>query len=355
MSTHPSFAVLYRQSRYTRTDGGGKVVTRQNRQELFAVAGVAFLIKHDASFRRLFLQKICGVAETDLDFPFELEVQPASHADLRLRCAETKALYVVEFKLGAILQPKQDPTQPDAFFKADSGYGWNILNAAEYASAVHRTYVVLQNWRTFEDAEKNGIRVLSRAWKDLVDSQIVESPLTHDLLDTLGGWGIATLRFRHTKHMTKAKHTQDAADLFQIVTVTAEEVGIKPSKFDFDVQSGDGSGGYFGLNVPFGLPRFSKLEKSAGQGDENLGWFGYSSSDNGASTLDVWIYCKPSKAAESPQAKTLEYVQKRLGKSFEGSALSVEGGVRISVSGDAVSDDKQWLAHVFDALRDNAG
>lgn len=355
MSTQPSFGTLFQQSRYTRTNTDGKAVTRQNRQELFAVAGVAFLIKHDESFRRTFLRSICGVAEADLDRQFEVEVQPASHADLRLRCAETKALYIVEFKLGAFLQPKQNPAQPDAFFEPDRGYGWAILNAAEYSKDEHRTYVVLQNWRTFEDGQKDGIRVLSRAWKDLIVAQSEERPLTRDLLDTLGGWGIATLKFRHTTHMKKAKHTQDAADLFQIVTVIAEEIGIKPHKFDFDVQSGDANDGYFGLNIPFGLPHFSKLEKCAGHGDENLGWFGYSSGDDGAPTLDAWIYCKPSKATETPQTKTLEYVQKRLGAEFAGSVLASEGQVRISINGEAVTDDKQWFATVFDALRDHAG
>ena len=350
----PSFGTLFRQSRYTRNDAEKKSWTRQNRQELFAVAGVAFLLKHDNAFRRTFLEKICGMSEVEIDHPIEVEVQPEAHADLRIRCQATKALYIVEFKIGAQLQAKQDPAWPDAFFGPETGYGWTIANAPEYNNCSQRTYIVLQNWRTFEDGNVGAVRTLSRAWKDLVVPSTEETSLTRDLLDTLGGWGIAALRFRHTTHMNKSKHTKDAADMFQIITAIAEEMGIKPHKFDFDVQPGGDGEAYFGLNVPFGLKSFSKLEKHAGQGDDHLGWFGYSSGEEGASTLDVWIYCKPSKATETPQSKTLEFAKKRLGTNFAGSVSDTEGHVRVSVAGDDVSDDNQWFASVFDAVRDGA-
>jgi hypothetical protein len=111
---------------------------------------------------------------------------------------------------------------------------------------------------------------------------------------------------------------------------------------------------YFGLNVPFGLKQLTKLEKLAGQSEAHLGWFGYSLGDGGASTLDVWIYCKPSKAAETPQSKTFEFAQKCLGTAFWGAILREEGHVRINVGGDVSPDDKQWFASVFEALRDGA-
>ena len=314
------------------------------------MAGVAFLIKHDTAFRRIFLQNICGVSEPDLKHQFEVQVQPASHADLRLRCAETRAVYIVEFKLGAHLQSKQDPTNDNAFFKSGSGYGWSIASA--YPECEQRTYIVVQNWRTFQDGRSRNIVVLSRAWKDLIDRPMKESLLARDLLDTLGAWGVAALRFRHQIFMKKANHTQDAAEMFQIVIAIAEEQGIKPKDYDFDVQPGDESGAsWFGLNVPFGLKRFTRLEKIAVQAEGSLGWFGYGSGD-GPATLDVWIYCKPSKATVTPLAKTLEFVRKRLGTTFGGTIVEADGSIRISVPGDTVSDDKQWFASVFDALQD---
>ena len=350
MGTRPSFGTLFAQSRYSPHNAG---TTRQSRQELFTVAGVAFLLKHDPAFRRTFLRNICGVAESDLSRHFEVEVQPARHADLRIRCAELQAVYIVEFKVGAPLQPNQDPTQEEAFLEQDRGYGWIIGHAPEYTDCLRRTYVVLQNWRAFPDHEVQGITVFSRAWKDLIVPPIEESALACDLLDTLGGWGITALRFRHHVPMKKAHHTQNTIDMFQIVTATAEELEIKPKHFEFDVNSVDESGGHFGLNVPFGLRRFTKLEKLAGQNDYALGWFGYGS-DGGNATLDVWIYCKPSKAAETALAKTLEFAQKRLGTRLGASVEVEDGCVRISIGGDAVIDDKQWFASVFDALRDGA-
>ena len=117
------------------------------------------------------------------------------------------------------------------------------------------------------------------------------------------------------------------------------------------MQPDSGEGAHFGLNIPFGLKHFARLEKLAAQTEGSLGWFGYSSSDDGSSTLDVWIYCKPSKAAETPELKTLEYVEKCLGPKFEGSASRDEGHIRICISGDTVADDKEWFAQVFDSLR----
>lgn len=357
MGTRPSFGTLFRQSRYNRNDTSGQAVTRQNRQELFAVAAVAFLLEHDAAFRRTFWQKICGVTGADLDCPFAVEVQPASHADLRLTCAETKTVCIVEFKLGAHLQPKQDPTKYDAFMKPGSGYGAQIL--ADHADHARRIYTVLQNWPTFEEGDVQGISaqdlvVFSRQWKDLFDPTQQESSLTRDLLDLLGGWGITALKFRHHLPMKKANHVQDTVEMFQIVTAVIEHLGIKPQHFDFDVQSGDGSHGtWFGLNVPLSMKQYTKLESVSGPGEDTLGWFGYSS-DEGTSTLDVWVYCKPSKAVVTPAAKTVEFVRKRLGIGFVGTVAEAEGSVRISVGGDGIPDDRQWFAGIFDALRDKA-
>lgn len=350
MSSQPSFAALYRQSRYARVDDAPQQATRQNRRELFAVASVAFVMKHDPAFLQVFLKQVCGVSEPDLVCEFAVELQPRFHADLRIRCEARKALYIVEFKIRAKLMTKQNFSPKGEFLKKREGYGWKMLNEKEYADCLARTYVVLQNGHGFSDELVRGIRVRSRTWKHLVDNPATESALTSDLLDMLGAWNIASLRFRKTTGMKKARQTKHAAEIFQIVTAIAEEIGIRPKQYVFDVVSEPGDGSYFGLNIPYGLKRLSRLEKCAGKQEYALGWFGYSAAESGESTLDVWIYCKPSKATEPPLAKTQNFVKERLKGRSDLAIRSQDGSVRISVEGKSIPDDKEWFAGVIETL-----
>lgn len=70
MSQQPSFAALYRQSRYSRADDDPQQATRQNRRELFAVASVAFVMKHDPAFRQVFLKQVFLVENNSLAATF---------------------------------------------------------------------------------------------------------------------------------------------------------------------------------------------------------------------------------------------------------------------------------------------
>jgi hypothetical protein len=63
-------------------------------------------------------------------------------------------------------------------------------------------------------------------------------------------------------------------------------------------------------------------------------------------------YCKPSKATEPPLAKTLKFVNDRLKGHPELTVRSQDGGIRISVEGTAIPDDKEWFAGVLEALTD---
>ena len=168
----------------------------------------------------------------------------------------------------------------------------------------------------------------------------------------LGGWGIPSLKFRHATKMKKAAQTIHATEIFQIISAIAEEIGIGSKQYKFDAQTDSVDGSYFGLKVPFRSKEFTKLEKLAGQHEECLGWFGYSSGPDGTSSLDVWIYCKQSTAVNPPQNKVLRLVQDQMGTKSAGTSQVSEGHVRISIDGSKVEDDKEWFSAVFNALRD---
>lgn len=63
MGDDGSFSSLFRRSRYARTEPfeDSESPQKQQRKELFAVAAVAFAIKHEPDFKRHFLREICGV------------------------------------------------------------------------------------------------------------------------------------------------------------------------------------------------------------------------------------------------------------------------------------------------------
>ena len=265
MSLSPSFNALYRQSAYAPYELNSHGSNRQNRQEVFTVASVAFAMKHDEQFRRTFLHRVCDVTESNLDLEFNVELQPEYHADLRITCHSVQAVFIVEFKLGAELRDKQNPSKPE-FFNHPKGYGAIMRNHADYKQLAQLTYVVLQKDADFSDAELDGgrFRIRARRWGDLVLPHSEESPLICDLLDTLGGWGMSSLKFRKQTGMKKASRTQDAADMFQIVSAVAEAFGMNSKKFDWDVQSDSGNGAHFGLNIPAESKGFTHLSELAG-------------------------------------------------------------------------------------------
>jgi hypothetical protein len=55
----PSFYQLFRRSKYSREESDEAPATGRNRRELFSVAALAFVLKHDEAFRAHFLRTIC--------------------------------------------------------------------------------------------------------------------------------------------------------------------------------------------------------------------------------------------------------------------------------------------------------
>src|SRR5437870_5446642 len=109
----PSLFVLFKRGRYFRlpslTDEESGEVTRiRSEAERFTAAAVGFCMTHNSAFRRFFLRKVCGL-EVMPRGKCEIEIEPESWADLLIRFGN-RHVCVIEFKLGAPLQPHQDPT-----------------------------------------------------------------------------------------------------------------------------------------------------------------------------------------------------------------------------------------------------
>ena len=149
----PSFFRLFRRSHYVRPvawdDPSAEAEAARKDRERFAVAALAFCLKHDPAFLRHFWQGICRVPETDPDImpPFAADgvlLEPPEWADLRL-VSESKTgryVWVIEVKAGAGLEERQRPDKPHEFENPNSGYGALCRGRGPcgYPLTVHRAW-----------------------------------------------------------------------------------------------------------------------------------------------------------------------------------------------------------------------
>src|SRR5437016_752014 len=114
----PSFSSLFKRGRYSPRedqDDSKAATKRREERERFAVAALAFCLRHDEGFLRHFWEKICYVPSDPAQMPpitaddVFVEWQPWADLALRSEIATQDYLWVVEAKAGASLQPKQNP------------------------------------------------------------------------------------------------------------------------------------------------------------------------------------------------------------------------------------------------------
>ena len=122
--------------------------------EIFAVAAVGFVLRHDVKFKKYFLKKFADIDGIEEDVEnFEPSIQAADCTDLKLENLQSRILVVLEFKVWAKLQPKQNPWCDDArkfddsslpfWSEADKGYGYQ-LGQKNYDQFSTIYYIVVQ-------------------------------------------------------------------------------------------------------------------------------------------------------------------------------------------------------------------
>lgn len=342
MSLEPSFNCLYRRSRYLRMDEDQAAGSRQNRRELFAVAAVAFALKHHEEFRAHFLREICAFEEPMVKVANRIEVQPHHHSDLAIKDTPNSSLYVIEFKVGATLEEKQNPQHEKEFFAVD-GYGTLIIQEPDYRHYKRKHFIVLNDFKEFEDRERHGLTCRSRTWSDLSGGRA--GSLWADLVDSLGYLGVSAFQFQRLKNMHNAQHTKEAVIMHQTLSDLA-------SRLNFGNSSGedinwDDDGAWYGRNIPNKrLPRFSDLHTEVQAKEGPMGWFGYQSG-TGHFERAMWFYCGSETAARTTHAFILERIPHLPGKSGV-----KESGVWILSDEQSHLGDAEWFDAVFKALAD---
>jgi hypothetical protein len=335
-----SFSRLFRQSRYARGDEQNQ--SKQNRRELFAVAAVAFVAKHDENFARNFLRHVAGVPPGALHHDFRWEPQRAFCADLLITDCESDEQYIVEFKVGARLMEKQNSGSTE--FERTTGYGRAIRDQFPKT----KVYTALAQQRDFEDSEKNGLQRHARTWKELIPTNGRETPLVEDLLDSLGDLGISVLRLRKIKQMKNAPHVDTTINIHDVLKTVLSEFSGKPA-LDIDR---DDLYDWVGMYVRPRPKQHADLRKWLGHNWSYIGWIGYLLPKDGKGPqLSVWLSFREDLTDRRNQSiQVLRKVIK--GADVEPSPKNNDLIVKIPAKG--VTDEKEWFTETLDIVLNNS-
>mgnify|MGYP001553087013 CR=1 FL=1 len=304
--SNPSFAQLFRRSRYSRSGPTENDTKNQERLEIFAVAAVGFALKYDSKFKENFLTKFADIK--DCVEGFHTEIQAADCTDLKLANPQERVLVVVEFKVGAPLQPKQNPwldrRKPDDeglpfWSEACNGYGFQLgRNGYDQFSTIH--YIIIQknaHLRSEHVCKRFGktFRLKARSWNSLLEPV---SAMEQDLVRSLGELGVEELDDYRMKEAKIENGDLDA--LFKGRTAIELILHISTNKLGDTKASArkqlinsftEGSRGnirHLGLYAPQ-----TALKRLAGIRSDLLTnvWFGFISEDNKPFKAEVWYYC----------------------------------------------------------------
>ena len=345
MGPKPSFFQLFKRGRYSRRiedeDDAG-----HNRTELFTVAAIGFMLRHDAAFKRHFLKRICGLeGVVDLS-DYRVECQPYHCSDLAI-LKEKSTAYIIEAKVGADLSEHQNPWEQK--FRI-GGYGEQIRT--KFRDYPEKHYIVLQNAPCVDDGKedkhvveegKDEIKCHSKTWENLF-RDIPESALSVDLQDSLGQFEISFLKSRKFKNMKNAKLTSQIAGSYEGLRSLAMSIDITSAKIKFDVQFEEAGLCFFGVKIPKKLPRHRELTRLFRSDSSPIGWFGYVQ-DGKVPTgkLEVWFYFR----SKAEMHKVKSFVKSKLGP------IPIKGdeeSLAIWPNAESKRSDFDWFSHVFEKL-----
>jgi hypothetical protein len=273
----PSFYQLFRRSKYSRFNFDTAPGAERNRRELFAVAALGFVLKHETAFRTEFLKKICGEPN---EKGFLILCEEFHCADLILCQKSRGVFYVLEAKIKAKLAKKQNPDRPE-FIK---GYASSLKKCFPGAKL---TYIVLHEGMDLSRGSSvGGIHCQWLSWGNLC-ALLPESPLVSDLFDSLGALQISGFQLRQFKNKRMGPKTKSAADLFVFITAIAKELRIPQNKIEFDVGN-NAESPYFGFNIKPSQIRFRRIREKTKRGIS--GWIGYERNGKNFEPR-IWFYC----------------------------------------------------------------
>lgn len=302
---------------------------KHHERERFCVAAIAFCLEHDEAFKAHFLHVMAGLDSPDIP---SVTLEPESWGDLVLEgpCH----VFVIEFKLGAMLQEHQSPAAPKF---SEKGYGAKILERFSKSGKTLR-YIVIG--KDFPPLRVEGLECNSVPWpRFLVSDDRPESKMEADLYNCLGYLGASVFLYRHMKNQKLHANAKGAMNIFAMLQHVLDAQGLSPS----DSESGPE---FVGVTIKrtSAAPGSSvaTLMKLVDPPTKSLGWIGYEARDEGKLPfLSVWFYA--SAPGSSVVRQRLELVKATVG----GEVRVDQSAVGISLLGDKSNGDAEWFESVL--------
>lgn len=278
---------------------------KMEEKERFAVAAIAFCLRHSMVFRAHFFEKVCRLNSDEKlnDNDFRIEVEENNWADLRLHNAGIT--YVIEFKIGADLQPKQNPTESEFWDKEKSGYGYEMVKngTGRYTILGYKPNLALDKNPTVKVHEKE-IICRQCQWSVLSGGlDWSKHSIISDLFICLGNLGVEHFEFMNAKELQIKQPLDDAVRALLIFDAIQKHFKLK-GEYDFPPTVEDSSW-YLGFNISPKGEFGRKLADATGNAQWPIAWFGYQESNDhkGKSERAVWLYCADREHAEKIRAK----------------------------------------------------
>ena len=361
----PSFFSLFQRSNYyhrasidleTRSDSSNEARRERKEVERYIVAAIAFCLQHDREFRNCFFAATCSYKRDPPLGRWSIEVEPHAWGDLVIRNRTTSGhfVYAVECKVGAVLDHHQNPDKRS--FRGKKGYG-RVLSATEKEAELRYTVLGYRGppLRLPRFFPKLRLRVGQRHWADVVAAYSPKEGITLDLFNSLGHIAIPEFSYRHTDKMKIGTNALDAAKAGEVITHTAEKLGILSEYMELEPwfeSKQDWCFGYILKKLP---PRQGKspnqrqlmriVDSDAGDGE--IGWFGYEPDGAKGRKLSVYLYCGGKKPAAKVERQLLPKFQQVTVKGREDSNLV---DVVVSTNEHSLLSDRDWFLSVFETL-----
>ena len=359
----PSFLRLFRRSHYVQSvqldDDSSEAEAKRQERERFAVAALAFCLKHDPVFLVHFWQTICRVANDPSTMPpirpEDILLEPPHWADLRLASDENgqRYVWVIEVKTGAPLDKRQRPDCPEVFMRKGYGYG-ALFSSAEKDRGTKMRFIVLgANSEDNLDISNSGaacgpIAVQQRNWADLLPPW--RNPLLNDLFETLGELGINPFYMEKIKSLSVTNGLSNVGHAWKILTTVCSQLGIRPGYWSFEPETSDDGGGHAGIYIK--LPPEKKSPSTAHRRlhavtrmqTDYLAWFGYEHDTHGNTAKSVWIYSGGPDVQKKLAAKLKPVFPLVREETTNGDYCVVVA----PADGDACLGDLEWFLRVFE-------
>ena len=273
-------------------------------RERFGAACLAVCLQHDSDFCREFVNQICGLPRTNVEWLVDVDPyreRAAAWADILLR--SKNSAIVIECKVHDDLGSKQDPWRKrQEFMRADHGYGWYFREEFNHK---RRTYVTLTESRTDEPNTIAGTACRATTWTNL-RALSKPSKWLKDLFLSLGSLDYPAFRSMKTENI----HVDDIERTLachEVLTSVALRLGLKDWRIEHyaeEVNEKDGTviRGYIGVEIcGFRTIQRKKdhIKKLLQPTTKYQAWFGYGldpSLEGSVTNLSVWFYCGTTKA-----------------------------------------------------------